>query len=272
MFVVLFGIVVCTGLTMSMSILGLTQCGRPKCTCFTQRRLVVCTPGLGPPYTHVPTFSRQEVLNMTRINLSGNALTTIGVRDFNEITWPHLEVVDVRLNPHLDCRTLDNIPEGVVVYTDCIEEDYEVDPALVGDGTRQTQQNYDDDDVDNGYQMFETQYDKLQSSESRNSNTGLLDTSSSQVHRNTQFPSNSRGRDESDVRDYSQIVPSNNRMNGFYDNNQHRNLEEFQDTVGDTDETNAEMSEINNGKSSEKNRKPKKVIIEFKGVMKVLIP
>ena len=51
--VVLLGIVVSTGLTMSMSILGLTQCGRPKCTCFTQRGLVVCTPGLGPPYTEV---------------------------------------------------------------------------------------------------------------------------------------------------------------------------------------------------------------------------
>ena len=228
---------------------------------------------------------------MTRINLSGNALTHIGVRDFNKITWPRLEVVDLRLNPNLDCKTLDNIPDGIVVYTDCIDDDYEVDPALVGDGTSQTQDEngYPGGDDENLYQMSETQYDMMQpynemSDVNSNSNnneqmtvqrqentsTGFHGTHSSQSPSNNQLPSNSRVSDETNVQ---ATVPSNRRIDGIYGNSDvsNGNQGEFQGNIGNAGVSDA-LSQKDNSGSSKTPRKPRKVIIKFQGVMKVLIP
>ena len=277
----LLGTVLCTGLTMSMSILGLTQCGRPRCTCFNQRRLVVCTPGLGPPYTEIPAFSRQEAQNMTRINLSGNALTYIGARDFNKITWPHLEVVDLRLNPKLDCKSLDNIPDGIIVYTDCIDDDYEVDPALIGDGTSQKQEDED------GYQMFREQYSQM------GPHSEISDSSNKEVNGKKQQSDSSRFPGSSSL-GYKQSTSNSRVGNDGYDDSSsvdsyspaHSNLEairgdrrdkvreELEEPASEASEKErSENDDDDNSKlGNRKNRKPKKLVIEFRGVMKVLIP
>ena len=234
---------------------------------------MVCTPGLGPPYTEVPAFSRQEAQNMTRINLSGNALTYIGIRDFNKVTWPRLEVVDLRLNPNLDCKTLDNIPDGIIVYTDCIVDDYEVDPALIGDGTSQTQ------DTEDGYQMFSDQYAQMRP------HSGLSDSNNKEVNGlkqqqsdNSRFPgsssfgykqssSNSRSADLSSIDSYN---PAPSKPETIPDNRRGKIREELEETVKDSSETG--KNDLNNKFGNRKSRKPKKLVIEFKGVMKVLIP
>ena len=218
---------------------------------------------------------------MTRINLSGNALTYIGGRDFNKITWPHLEVVDLRLNPNLDCQSLDNIPDGIIVYTDCIDDDYEVDPALIGDGTSQTQ---DDEDR---YQMFREQFSQMRP------HSGISDSNNKEMNGQKQqsdsspFPgSSSRGYNEStsnsrvgnDGYDDSSSVdsysPSPSNIEAIRGNRRDKVREELEEPVLEASEKErAENDDDNNIKlGNRKSRKPKKLVIEFKGVMKVLIP
>ena len=108
---------------MSLRIFGLTQCGEPKCNCFLNRGLINCSPGLGPAYSRVPSFTSREVGNVTELNLSGNDLTRINTADFSTHRWPKLKIVDLRLNPNLDCRSLENIPERIVVLSDCVVDE-----------------------------------------------------------------------------------------------------------------------------------------------------
>ena len=108
---------------MLLKIFGLTQCGEPKCNCFLNRGLINCSPGLGPAYSKVPSFTSREIGNVTEINLSGNDLTQIGTADFSTHWWPRLKIVDLRRNPKLDCRSLENIPEEIVVLSDCVDDE-----------------------------------------------------------------------------------------------------------------------------------------------------
>ena len=233
----------------------------------------MCTPGLGPPYTEVPAFSRQEAQNMTRINLSGNALTYIGARDFNKITWPNLEVVDLRLNSNLDCKSLDNIPDGIIAYTDCIDDDYEVDPALIGDGTSQTHEDED------GYQMYREQFSQMRPHSGTSDSNNKEVNGQKQQSDSSRFPgssspgyqqstSNSRvGNDgyDSSVDSYS---PAPSNLEAIRGNRRDKIREELEEPVSD-----AENDDNNNNKlGNRKSRKPKKLVIEFKGVMKVLMP
>ena len=219
---------------------------------------------------------------MTRINLSGNALTYIGVRDFNKITWPRLEVVDLRLNPNLDCKTLDNIPDGIIVYTDCIDDDYEVDPALIGDGTGQTQ------DAEDGYQMIREQHTQMRP------HSRISESNNKEVNGQKQQSDNSRspgsssfgykqstsysrvGNDgyvdsrSSDLVDSYSPVPSN--AEAIRGNRQDKIREELEEPVSDSSKEEHTDNDDRNKEGNKKSRKPKKLVIEFKGVMKVLIP
>ncbi len=97
------------------------MCGDPQCTCFPKRGLIVCSAGLGPPFTEVPSFDREISAKTTELRLSGNALRQVRPTDLERANWPRLSFVDLRLNPHLNCDTLRNIPPEITVLSDCIQ-------------------------------------------------------------------------------------------------------------------------------------------------------
>ena len=191
--------------------------------------------------------------------------------------------MDLRLNPNLDCQTLDNIPDGIIVYTDCIDDDYEVDPALIGDGTSQTQ------DAEDGFQMFKEQYAEMRP------HSGISDSNNKDVKGQKQQSDSSRFPDSrsfgfkqstsnrkvgndgygdsrpSDLVDSYNPAPSN--AEAIRGNRQDKNREELEEPVSDSSkEEHNENDDGENKGRSRKSRKPKKLVIEFKGMMKVLIP
>lgn len=105
------------------------SCGNPPCLCFQKKKVVACST-LGPPLSEVPLFNAHEVENMTELNLARNSLSQIGPLDINRRVWKSLAVVDLRVNPDLDCSTLKNIPIGVRVLSTCAYDDSHEDGGL----------------------------------------------------------------------------------------------------------------------------------------------
>ena len=105
------------------------NCGNPACLCFPEKQTVSCST-LGPPLSQVPIFSSHEVENMTCLNLARNALSKVDKLDFDRKIWKSLEIVDLRLNPNLDCSSLHNVPKDILVLSDCPELSSEVDEDI----------------------------------------------------------------------------------------------------------------------------------------------
>ena len=274
-----------------MNVLGFTRCGDPPCTCFPERGLAACSPGLGPPFTRVPTFTHREAANITRISLSGNALEAIAPGDLARERLPNLRTVDLRLNPKLDCSTLRNIPMEVTVITDCAPDDTEGDLGTGSAGyPMETEPEYQADDLGDDPSLEEG--DKLQAEadgaypDGERQTDDLLDVQSNSQADDALGPGNSNSQDADRLIDSYSVPPADSEENanlGSYEllpritSHQGTGM-----TSNRKDRQKARMTGLLEVlKTGFANRKwpmrssdgrPKKVIIEFKGVMKVLFP
>ncbi len=88
------------------------------CICMTisfNVRLADCS-GLG--LETIPNFLQVHMRSLNILVLAQNSLTAITPGAFDG--WTVLSHVDLRWNPHLNCSTLRNIPEDVLVASGCL--------------------------------------------------------------------------------------------------------------------------------------------------------